>query len=330
MTQWTRRHAALGLAAAAALPAAFPVRAQDDAWPSRPVRLVTWSAAGGTIDIFTRLVADHLQKAWGQPVTVDNRVGAAGILATDHVAKSRADGYTILVTAATAQIHNVLLKAKLPYDPDKDLVPLSLLARGRYAFVAPAQAPYGTVREFVEHARGRPQGLSFGSWGQGSAGHLLGVQLAQQNRITLVHAAYKGGDVATVTDMVGGVLDAAFVTQGTAKIHSRSGKIKVLAVAGEGRAPSMPNVPTFADAGFKGFEVSGWIAAFAPAGTPPAVVQKIAATMRSVMAQPAVAARSDELEFEAVGSTAAALMDTQKTDFARWAQMVQASGLKPE
>jgi tripartite-type tricarboxylate transporter receptor subunit TctC len=328
MPQWNRRRVTLGLAALAA-GAAAPARAQDD-FPNRPVRLVTWSAAGGTIDIFTRLVADNLQKAWGQPVTVDNRIGAAGILATDHVAKSRADGYTLLITAATAQIHNVLLKAKLPYDPERDLVPLSLLARGRYAFVAPAQAPYSTVREFVEQARSRPQGLSFGSWGQGSAGHLLGVQLAQQNRITLVHAAYKGGDVATVTDMVGGVLDAAFVTQGTAKIHSRGGKIKVLAVAGEGRAPSMPNVPTFADAGFKGFEVSGWIAAFAPAGTPPAVTQKIAAAMRSAMAQPAVMARCEELEFEPVGSTPAVLMDTQKADFTRWAQMVQASGLKPE
>lgn len=166
MTQWNRRRATLGLAALSALPAAFSLRAQDEPWPSRPVRLVTWSAAGGTIDIFTRLVADHLQKAWGQPVTVDNRIGAAGILATDHVAKSRPDGYTILITAATAQIHNVLLKAKLPYDPDKDLAPLSLLARGRYAFVAPAQAPYNTVRDYVEYARARPQGLSFGSWGR--------------------------------------------------------------------------------------------------------------------------------------------------------------------
>lgn len=145
-----------------------------------------------------------------------------------------------------------------------------------------------------------------------------------------MHAAYKGGDVATVTDMVGGVLDAAFVTQGTAKIHSRSGRIKVLAVAGDSRAPSMPLVPTFADAGFRGFEVSGWIAAFAPAGTPPAVLQKISASLRSVMAQSAVMTRSEELEFEPVGSTPAALMSTQKADFARWAQMVQASGLKPE
>ena len=190
----------------------------QDSYPDRPVTFVTWSSPGGNIDVAMRTVGDRLAQKWKQPVIAENRVGASGIIATDYVAKAKPDGYTVLVTTPTAQINTAFVKNKLPFDARKDFEPVSLMLTGQIAIVAAANAPYNNLAELVAYAKKQPNGITFGSWGVGSGGHLLGEQLRQQAQVVMVHVPYKGGELASMNDVIGGVLDTAFMANGNAKI----------------------------------------------------------------------------------------------------------------
>jgi tripartite-type tricarboxylate transporter receptor subunit TctC len=325
----TRRAFAAGLAASL-LPASLRVFAADEAFPSRPVKFVNWSNPGGNLDIFGRILSEQASRSWGQPVITENKPGASGIIATDYVAKAAPDGYTVLITSSTGQLTNALTRLKLPFDPVKDFEPLSLLATGNIALYARADAPFNNLQELVAYARKSPRPLSYGSFGPGTSAHLYGEALARQAGIQLLHVPYKTGELGAMNDVIGGSLDLSFFSQGTAKLHGTSGKVKLLAISGPQRTRILPNLPTFGEQGFKGFGMAGWIAAYVPAHTPAPVVAKISSTLREALKQPELAARLEALGYDLVGSTPQELTAFYADEYKRFAELVQVAGIKPE
>lgn len=304
--------------------------AAQDSYPERPVSFVTWSSPGGNIDVAMRTVTDRLAQKWKQPVVAENRTGASGIIATDFVAKARPDGHTVLVTTPTAHINTSFVKSKLPFDARKDFEPVSLMITGQMALVAAANAPYSNLAELVAYAKKQPKGISFGSWGVGSGGHLLGEQMHRQSQVPMVHVPYKGGELAEMADVIGGVLDTAFMANGNAKIHSQAGKIKVLAITGKTRHREFPQVATFREQGYGGFDAAAWIGAYVPAGTPRPVVARLSADIAEVLHQPDVSARLQGLGFSVEGSTAADFAAFTNEQFKVWGEMILAAGLPRE
>ena len=302
----------------------------QDSYPDRPVSFVTWSSPGGNIDVAMRTVGDRLAQKWKQPVIAENRVGASGIIATDYVAKAKPDGYTVLVTTPTAQINTAFVKNKLPFDARKDFEPVSLMLTGQIAIVAAANAPYNNLAELVAYAKKQPNGITFGSWGVGSGGHLLGEQLRQQAQVVMVHVPYKGGELASMNDVIGGVLDTAFMANGNAKIHSQGGKIKVLAITGKARHREFPQVATFREQGYSGFDAAAWIGAYVPAGTPKPVIARLSADIADVLHQAEVTAKLQGLGFSIEGSTPQEFAAFTNEQFKLWGDMIQAASLPRE
>jgi tripartite-type tricarboxylate transporter receptor subunit TctC len=321
-----RRRTTLGLLLAAGLPAAFA----QDGYPSRPVKFVNWSNPGGNLDIIGRAMAEQAQRRWNQPVITDNRIGASGIIATDYVAKSPADGYTVLITSSTGQLTNSLVRLKLPYDPIRDFEPISLLVAGNVGLLAAAGAPYNTIRELVDYARKSGRPLTYGTPGTGTSAHLYGEALRRQTGIELTHVPYKGGELGAITDVIGGNLDLTLISQGNAKTQSQGGRVKVIAMSGPQRTRALPGVPTFEEQGLSGFGLAGWIAAYVPAGTPRPVIAKISTTFQEILRQPDVAARLDGLGYEVIGGTPEELRAFYQQEYKRFSELVRNAGITPE
>ncbi len=318
----------IGLAALLLSCVASVAQAQD--FPSKPLRIINWSAPGGNIDVLSRMVGEQLTRRWGQPVVVENRIGASGIIAAEAAARSAPDGYTLFFTTNTTQISNPLVKLKLPYDPVKDFEPLGELVAGQLVMVASATAPFNTLAEYVDYARKQPKGSSYGSFGIGTGAHLLGEQLSRVTGLKLTHVPYKGGELAAMNDVIGGNTDFTIMAQGNAKIHARAGKLKLLAVSGTKRNPGLPEVPTFLEQGYKGFEITGWIAAYVPAGTPAPVVQKLSAALRETIRMPEVVSRLEILGFDPVGSTPEQFRQSFDSAYKLWAELIRSAGIQPE
>jgi tripartite-type tricarboxylate transporter receptor subunit TctC len=324
---FNRRDAIAALVAAVASPSF----AQDpSAWPTRPVRFVNWSNPGGNLDIVGRILSDSASRKWGQPVVTDNRVGASGIIATDHVAKSAPDGYTVLITSSTGQLTNALVRLKLPFDPVKDFEPVSLLVAGNIALMAKADAPYNSVKELVEYAKKSGKPLTYGTPGNGTSAHLYGEALRRQGGIQLTHVPYKTGELGAVNDIIGGNLDLTLISQGNARTQSQGGRVKLLAISGSQRTKNLPNVPTFEEQGYKGFGLAGWIAAYVPAATPRPVIAKIAQTLRDTLREPEIATKLDGLGYELIGSTPEELRSFYQQEYGRFAELVKNAGIVPE
>ena len=321
-----RREALVALGAAG-LAGAFPALAQ--AFPSRPVRIIPFGTGGGPIDTLARIYGEKLQQRWSQPVVVEPKPGASGIIAADAVAKAAPDGYTVMLTLPLTHINAAILQSKLPYDPVKDFSPLSMIGTGGPMLVARADAPYATLKDFVEYARKQPKGLTFGTWGNGSAAHLFGELLKRETGVNLIHAAYKA-EAAAHNDLFGGALDFAWANPATARGHIQAGKMKALAVAGTRRLSILPNVPTFTEQGYKGFDLDSWIGAYAPARTPQAVVDAWADALREITAMPDVAARLVGFGFEPLGNTPAQFVERYRQDFPRTAELIKAAGVTAE
>jgi len=314
--------ASLGLAAA-------PLWAQAPApFPTKVVRIVPFGTGGGPIDTLARAYADKLQQRWNQSVIVDAKPGASGIIAADFVAKSAPDGHTVMFTLPLTHVNNAILQPKLPYDPVKDFQPLSMLATGGPMLVARANAPYSNVKEFVEYAR-KQKSMSYGTWGSGSTAHLFGELLKRQTGAELVHAAYKS-EAAAHNDLFGEVLDFAWANPSTAKAQTQGGKMKVLGICGTGRVSAMPNVATFREQGFSGFDIDSWIGVYAPAKTPQPIVDAWTTALREITAMPDVAARLTAFGFEPLGNTPAQFMDRYKADYPRMAELIKAAGVTAE
>ena len=295
-------------------------------FPSRVVRIVPFGTGGGPIDTIARLYADKLQQRWGQPVIVDAKPGASGIIAADFVAKAAPDGHTVMFTLPLTHVNVAILQPKLPYDPVRDFTALSMLATGGPMMVARVNAPYNNLKEFIDFAKKQPKPLNYGTWGSGSSAHLFGELLQRQTGASLVHVPYKA-EAAVHNDLFGESLDFAWANPSTARAHVQGAKMKVLGVAGTRRLSVMPDVPTFAEQGFAGFDVDSWIGVYGPAKMPAAIVDAWVAALRDITRMPDVSARLTAFGFEALGNTPAEVMARYKADYPRSAELIKAAGV---
>ena len=317
------------LLAAAALMACTGrvAQAQSAPWPDKPVRIVVPTAAGSGSDLITRALAQKLAELWRQPVTVDNRAGASGIIGVEAVVRAPADGYTLLLSSASPVTINPMVFKKLPHDPQKSLVPVSHVGIGPAALLVNTQhTPVQTLQEFIALARSKPRQWSYGSFGTGSGGHLGMEAFNQAAGLDGVHVPYKGTAPA-VTDLIGGQITAVLTDLATAHAQITAGKLRALAINGPERSPLLPQVPTFTEQGFAGVEGTyARFALFAPTGTPQAVVDKVSADTVAALQDPQVRDRFVNLGYSLSGSTPTALAASLRDDAVRWRKVIDAIG----
>ena len=310
---------------AAALVCGFAALAQD--YPSKPIVFVVPSAGGGGLDRVVRLIAEKLRAKWGQPVIVENRAGAAGIIGSAYVAKASPDGHTLFFAAAGQLVINKLLYEKLSYDPDT-FVPVSLVATAPNVLVVNLNLAAESVEQLVAFAKANPSRLSYASMGIGTTQHLSPEFLKSLTGIQMLHVPYKGGAPA-VTDLLGGQVDVMFTEISGVLPHIRAGRLRALAVGSEKRAPSLPNVPTISEV-LPGFVSMYWQAVVAPAGTPSAVVNKLSAGIAEAVKQPDIAKQLQDSSLDAIGSGPAELALLMRQERERWGNVIRAIGAKAE
>jgi tripartite-type tricarboxylate transporter receptor subunit TctC len=306
----------------------FAARAETN-WPTRPVRIVVPFNPGGAIDALVRVIADGLTAKLGQQVLVDPKPGANTIVGAEIVAKAPADGYTFLITTNSTHTNNPSLYSKLPFDPVKDLVPVSLISLGTVLIVAKADAPFSDLKGMGAWAKtlGRP--VTFGSWGIGSSGHLYGLMLEKTVGGLYSHVPYRG-DVPAIQDVSNGGLDITWASPTSAKPQIAAGKVKPIAAAGSKRSASMPELTTFAEQLVPGFDLNLFVAAYAPAGTPAAIIARMQREIAAVIAEPAVAEKLIAQGQTPVGATPEELAKVLARETPIWADLIQQSGAKVE
>ena len=256
-----------------------------DNYPTRPVTIVVPVPPGGGTDVGARLVAQKLSLKWGQPVIVENRGGAAGRLGADVVAKAKPDGYTLLVGNVGTQSVNPALYKKMPYDADKAFAPIGMIAELPLVMLVTPALPWKNIKDVVEAAKKEPGKITFASSGAGGAPHLAGEIFQQASGTKMLHIAYKGGGPAAL-DLMAGHVNIYFGTVLESVGHVKAGKLKGLGVTSANRSPALPELPTIAESGYAGFDTGSWIGLLAPAGTPVAIINKVSADLREVLALP--------------------------------------------
>ena len=321
------------LAAAALLIFAQGAYAQADAqsaaaFPNRPIRYVVPFGAGGPSDILARTLAQRMTLDWSQPVVVENRTGAGGIIGADFVAKSVPDGYTLMM-AQVGDAISMSLYSKLPYNFERDFAPVSLVGRIPFILVVHPSLPAKNLQDLIALARAKPGTLTFASGGTGVASHLAGELFKRAAGIDVVHVPYKGQAPAT-NDLLGGQVSFMFSNPLTALPHLKAGKMRALAVSSPKRFAELPDVPTIAEGGLAGFDVGFWLGAVAPAATPRAVVDKLNAETVRILRVPEVAERLGAMGLEIVGSTPDEFGRVIKSEVARWAVVIKEAGVKAE
>jgi tripartite-type tricarboxylate transporter receptor subunit TctC len=318
-----RRLLAGAAAAACALAGASSAFAED--WPSKPIRIIVSFAPGGLTDTIARALLPRLQEGFGQPVIVENRPGAGGTVAEGLLAKAAPDGYTLLLSADSVPANPHLI-ANLPYDTFKDMTPVSLLARIPLVLVVSDNVPANSVKEFVSYAKANHGKVSYASPGIGTSNHLYFEVFKDLAGIDLPHVAYKGGGPA-MTDLVGGHVQAMLISATLGVPQANGGKVKALAVTSDKRLPSLPNVPTFAEAGYADFRPQQWTGLFVPAGTPPAVVARISSEFDKALKSPDVIARLNDLHAEPVMSSQADFTAHLKREYDTLGKLIKARGI---
>jgi tripartite-type tricarboxylate transporter receptor subunit TctC len=327
-----RRHLgklAANLAALALVSLPFAAAAQTaPAWPTRPVTVVVPFAAGGGTDIAARLLATRLGQKWGQSVVVDNRTGAGGLVGAEAVAKARPDGYTLLIGNVGTQSINPSLY-KMPYDADKAFAPVSLFAELPFAFVVNPNVPAKTPKELVALAKASPDKYTYASSGSGGSPHLTAEIFQQATGVKFLHVPYKGGGPA-MADLMAGHVDMLFASILETSGYVKGGKLRALAVTSAERSPAMPEVPTLAELGVPNAESGSWVALLAPAGTPQALLDRISADVKEVVATPDMSKALIAQGATPRGSTPAELQKTIDADKARYGQVIKTRGIKVE
>ncbi|OYU97995.1 MAG: LacI family transcriptional regulator [Burkholderiales bacterium PBB5] len=305
---------------------AGPAAAQAQAWPSKPIRLVVPYPPGGPTDVLLRIVGAQLAERLGQPVHIDNKPGASGMVGADQVAKAPADGYTLLGNASIHVI-NPSLYAKPPYDAIKDFAPVSLVAEVPLVLVVSPALGAGTVKDVIALAKAKPGALAFASSGNAAAPHLAGEAFKHAAGVEMLHVPYKGSGPA-LTDLMGGQVQLMFDSMPSSMPFIQAGKLRSLAVTTARRSTALPQVPTMAEAGLPGFDISTWYGLWAPAGTPREVVARLGAEVAAIVRQPAVRDRLLALGAEPVGNTPDEFAAFNRSELAKWARIVKQSGAK--
>ncbi|MBI3067641.1 MAG: tripartite tricarboxylate transporter substrate binding protein [Betaproteobacteria bacterium] len=291
------------------------------AYPAKPVRIIVELAPGGATDIVARMVAQKLSDSLGRPFVIENRPGAGGSLASALVAKSPPDGYTLLAVSAAYSISPALYP-NLSFDPVRDLAPVSRLAESPFLLVAHPSLPVRTVKEVIALAKARPGQLHYASFGPGSSAHLVGEMLRSTARIEIVHVAYKGGPPA-LADLIGGHIEMMFNLLPIVVPHVKSGRLRAIAVTASKRAPALPEVPTFAEAGIPDFEAGSWYGVLAPAGTPKEIIAKLSSEISRILSLADVRQRLAAEGAEPIGNTPEQFAEQIRRDLARWAKIAR-------
>lgn len=304
------------------------VLAQGD-YPSRPVKIVVPFPPGGTTDAVARLLAGVVKDRLGQAVVIDNKAGGGTIIGTDSVAKSGADGYTLLWASTPFAVNETLHRGKLPYDTVKDFVSVADIVSIPLVLAVPPNSPATTVREFVELARKQPGKLSYGSSGNGGGPHLAMEMLKSSMGIYLSHIPYRGS-AAALTDLMGGQTDAMFDTVFLVKPQAAAGKVRILAQTGNTRSIYLPGTPTMQEAGIAGYEATAWLKLVAPAGTPRAVVQKLNTAFNEALKMPAIRQSLVKQGLEIRGGSPQESALHLKGEIDKWGKAVKSSGATPD
>jgi tripartite-type tricarboxylate transporter receptor subunit TctC len=323
-----RRTALIASAAAVVAFMAGPAPAQGQ-WPNKPVRIVVPFAAGGTSDVLARLLGEKLQVALKQTVLIENKAGAGGVIGADSVAKSPADGYTLLLGTISSHAINPALQPKMPYNAATDFAHVILLGSISNVLLVGASQPYKNVAELIAAAKKDPGGISFASAGQGSSQHMSGETFKLLTGADITHVPYKGSAPA-VQDVIGGQIPMSFETVTVAVPHIQSGKVRALAVTSAQRSGALPTVPTLQEAGVAGFDVASWQAFYAPAGTPPAIVNRLNGEIAKILVMPDIKARLDGLGLVYTPNTPEQFVAFGKAEIAKWTKVAKEGKVKPE
>jgi tripartite-type tricarboxylate transporter receptor subunit TctC len=319
------RRAVLALLALILMPAQVWAQAAQS-FPNKPIHIIVPFTAGGTTDMLARSIGQKMTELWGQPVLVESRPGAAGWQGIVAMSRMPADGYTIGVTISNI-IYAKSLYTKLPFDMEKDFAPVSMISRSPIVLAVLPSFKTNTLKEFVDLVRVSPGKYSYASFGQGTSSHIFGETLKLNAKLDLVHVPYKGA-ASQVTDLLGGHVSAAFLDTGTALPLLQAGKVKLLAISGTKRLANVPDLPTFAEQGYKGFEPVGFFQALAPAGTPPDVLAKLADAVDKAVNSPELKARILELGQEPGGGKPEELAAAIRTDAAIFDEAIKRSNIK--
>ena len=332
MPRWMpRRHWLRGaaLATAACIAAGTGTTALAQTYPSKPIKVVVPFAPGGATDVLARVLAEKMAVGLGQPLVIDNKPGAAGIIGTDAVAKAAPDGYTLLLGLSNSMLTNQFLYTKLPYSPERDIAPVYQIAIAPLVLVAHPSVPVATGPELLKYIAANKGKVSYGSYGTGAYPHLAGAYMSQSQNADMSHVAYRG-EAPMVQDLLGGQIQIAFASALQVKAHIDAGKLKAIGVSGERRMGTLPNVPTLAEQGLndEAYRVAGWLAVGAPAGTPPAILERIATEVRKATEQPDVAQRIAAMGFDVQSSSPVQFAAAMAKERPVWERLIKASGAK--
>jgi tripartite-type tricarboxylate transporter receptor subunit TctC len=312
--------------AAVALIFSSSVLAQS--YPSKPIRVVVPFPPGGGTDIVARTVTPRMAEILGQPFIIENRAGAGGNIGTEAVAKSPADGYTLLVASASTAI-NTTLYPNLPWDPTRDFAPVLLMVVNNHLLAAHPSVPANNVQQLLALARAKPGAVTYASYGPGSSAHLTAELFKLMAHVDLLHVPYKGAAPA-VNDLLGGQVNIMFADVAALLPHIKSGKLKALGIASAKRFEGLPDVPTIAESGVLGFEAGGFLGLVAPAGTPAALIDALNAAGQKSLAMPEVRERLNALASPPAGGTPAEFGQYIKREIDKWARVIRAANIKPE
>ena len=315
------------IGALALLMCALTGRAQD--YPSRPIRIIVPSTAGGSVDTLARTVGSNLSQRWGQQVVVDNRSGAGGVIGGEITAKAPPDGYTLIMATIAAMATNVSLAKKLPYDPVRDFAPITLVASQQIVLLVNPNVAARTAQELIQLAKSKPGQLTFASAGNGSGGHLSGELLKILTGIDLTHVPYKGISPAIV-DVISGQVTMTFASIISGTPHVKTGRLRALAVTGARRSPALPELPTMMEAGVRGYESSTWYGLLAPKATSRAIVTKLNREVVAIINLPEVKANLLAEGAEPVGNTPEQFGEFIKAEIAKWGKVIRTAGLRAE
>jgi len=321
-----RRRTLFAVAALCAMPS---LAVAADKYPSKPIRMVVAFAAGGANDTIARILAKELQQGMGQSVVVENRGGAGGLIGSDMVAKATPDGYTLLLGSAGAQTIMPALTRKMPYDPRTGLAPVSLVAEAANVLMVRTGLPFNNVKELLAGAKQKPGAYTYGSSGNGTTLHVSGALMEKLAGIDLLHIPYKGNGPA-MNDLYAGNVDMVFGSVPVAMAALKTGKAKILAVTTKKRIPSLPNVPTMAEAGVPGYDFSSWYGLFTTGGTDPAIVEQLARETAKALAKPDVVAALAQQGVEPESSTPAAFRARINDELMRWERDIKTMKIAAE